>query len=199
MSKDMINMQIASQLAALEEVAELKEQNLFSHLRRQLVENQDLQDRKNMDGHVTSSFLLLDPTLTKVLMIFHKGFGNWFPPGGHYEGFVTLRESALRELEEETGFPANKVRYLNESGYLALDLDTHPIPARPSKDEGDHWHHDFLFIGVAKELIPLVHQVEEVEAAEWMTLEDAAVLPDERVRRGIKKAQRLIDAMAPSL
>lgn len=176
----------------------LREENLFSHLMRQISEGQDLQDRKNMDGHVTSSFLLLDPTMTKVLMIYHRGFDMWLCPGGHYEGNVGPRESALRELVEETGFPVDYVRYFDEFGYLALDVDTHFIPARPSKDEGEHWHHDFLYLGVALDIHPLVHQEEEVLDAAWIPLEEAAVMDDPRTQRVIKKAQRLIDAKYPT-
>jgi 8-oxo-dGTP pyrophosphatase MutT (NUDIX family) len=136
---------------------------------------------------VTSSFALLNPEKTHVLMIHHLGFNKWLFPGGHYEGQVTPRISALRELEEETGFPAASVEYLDDLGYLAIDLDTHAIEARPSKNEAAHWHHDFLYLGVALRDHPLTHQVEEVAGAEWISLDQAANLPDERVRRAVAK------------
>lgn len=160
---------------------------LFAHLRRQIDEQQDLQDRRNFDGHATSSFALLNPDLTALLMIHHKGFDKWLFPGGHYEGPVSLRVSALRELTEETGFPAEQVAFLHSGDFLALDLDTHAIDARPSKNEDAHWHHDFLYLGVAKKLVALDPQMEEVYAAKWILLEDALQLPDERVTRAVKK------------
>ena len=165
----------------------LADTQIFAHLQRQIDEGHDLQDRRNFAGHVTSSFALLDPTRTKVLMIHHLGFDKWLFPGGHYEGNVPPRISALRELEEETGFPAAKVGWLHYNDFVALDLDTHEIPARPSKNEDAHWHHDFLYIGVASEEVDLTHQVEEVAAAKWIALEEAAQLPDERVRRVMDK------------
>jgi len=164
----------------------------FAHLKRQIDEGHDLQDRKNMAGHVTSSFLLLDPTLTKVLMIHHKGFDKWLCPGGHYEGDVTPRKSALRELTEETGFPEELVGYFDPMGYLPLDIDTHEIPARPEKGEGDHWHHDFLYLGVASALAPLVRQEEEVSGVLWVDIEDAMTFPDTRVRRLMAKVSELL-------
>jgi len=165
---------------------------IFDRLQRQIAEEQDLQDRKNMDGHVTSSFLLLDPSLTKVLMIHHKGFDKWLCPGGHYEGNVTPRKSALRELTEETGYPADKVAYFDHMGYLPLDVDTHEIPARPDKGEGDHWHHDFLYLGVPLPDEELTHQEEEVHGVKWISIRDAMDLPDTRVRRLMDKVTKVL-------
>lgn len=167
---------------------------LFAHLSRQIDEGQDLQDRKNMDGHVTSSFALLNEAKTHVLMIHHLGFDKWLFPGGHYEGDVSIRESALRELEEETGFPKSFAGFLTSEGYLAIDLDTHVIAPRPEKGEGEHWHHDFLYLGIATQDFPLVHQVEEVAAAKWIALDEVALLPDERVRRAAAKIIKMVKA-----
>lgn len=166
----------------------------FTRLRRQINEGQDLQDRRNFDGHVTSSFALLDPTFEKVLMIHHKAFDKWLFPGGHYEGRVSPRKSALRELEEETGFPINLVSHFDELDYVAIDVDTHEIPARPEKNEDAHWHHDFLYLGKAiSVLLPeLQAQVEEVHAAKWISLDEAVLLPDERVVRAIGKIIKLV-------
>ena len=167
---------------------------IFAHLKRQIDEGHDLQDRKNMAGHVTASFMLLSPCRTKILMIYHKGLEKWLCPGGHYEGEVPPRISALRELEEETGFPIDQVDWFGHMSYLPLDIDTHDIPARPSKGEGAHWHHDFLYVGQAKQLVELEHQEEEVAAAKWIDLDEAAQLPDERVRRAVEKVKKLIYA-----
>lgn len=167
---------------------------MFSHLARQIAEGQDLQDRRNFDGHVTSSFALLNPEKTHVLVIFHLGFQTYLFPGGHYEGQMGPRGSALRELEEETGFPSALVGFLDYNDFTALDLDTHEIPERPSKNEDAHWHHDFLYLGVATGHWDLVPQVEEVAEAKWIPLDEAANLPDERMRRAMKKIIKLVNA-----
>lgn len=169
------------------------ERSAFEHLARQIDEGQDLQDRRNFDGHVTSSFALLNPERTHLLMIYHLGFDLWLFPGGHYEGRVPPRTSAIRELEEETGFPAELVGWFDHIDYVALDIDTHDIPERPSKNEDAHVHHDFLYLGVALDHANLTHQVEEVAEAKWISLEDAALLPDPRMQRAMDKILKLLN------
>lgn len=163
----------------------------FSLLINQLSAGQDLQSRKNMEGHVTSSVMLLDPMMENVLMVHHRLFDRWIAPGGHYEGEVSPLRSALRELQEESGFPADQVD-LTLFPTIPFDIDTHPIPERPKKGEGPHFHHDFLYLGVAKELIPLSPQVEEVSGAEWISLKCLADSQDERNARCARKAIKWI-------
>lgn len=88
-------------------------------------------------GHLTASAVLIDPGLTKTLLIKHRKLGLWLQPGGHFEpGELAPDEVALREVQEETGL-AGKVLRL-------LDVDVHEIPAR--KDEPAHEHFDLRFL-----------------------------------------------------
>lgn len=171
----------------------------FQILDNQIKLNQDLQDRRNFTGHVTSSFALLNTENSHLLMIHHLGFDKWLFPGGHYEGDVSPRSSALRELTEETGFPSEFVGYLNPTDYIALDLDTHPIPARPHKNELAHFHHDFLYLGKATRAdASLVPQLDEVAQVRWISLEEARNLPDARTRRVVDKIITILGRMSDS-
>jgi 8-oxo-dGTP pyrophosphatase MutT (NUDIX family) len=151
----------------------------YSILIDQLNKNEDLSDRSNMRGHVTCSFMLFNKNNTQILMIDHIHLNKWLVPGGHYEG-GSLIENAIRELEEETGYNGE----IDILSYIPVDIDTHIIPARPSKNEGEHYHHDFLFWGVAKDDVTLNHQIEEVSGCRWV---DIADVPHIRYQNALSK------------
>lgn len=99
--------------------------------------------RKEFRGHVTAGALLLRPD-GRVLLVEHKALSKWLFPGGHLEETdETLMGAALRELAEETGISPELV---TPDSPVPLDIDVHPIPANPAKDEPDHQHFDFRFL-----------------------------------------------------
>src|SRR6186713_1142021 len=82
----------------------------------------------------SSSALVLDPALTRALVIHHRVFDVWLQPGGHYEPPGSLWDSACREVREETGLDA-MAPFPSTIDAALLDIDTHPIPARAAKGE----------------------------------------------------------------
>lgn len=151
----------------------------------------DMMSRKTMAGHITASAFILNPARDAALLIQHKALKQWLQPGGHYEGDKTLADAALREASEETG--VEKLRLLPVHGelYLPLDIDTHPIPARPSKDEGPHRHHDFTYVCQASANdIPSL-QTSEVDDARFIPLREIEKFTNLRLSLLASKAMRL--------
>lgn len=125
-------------------------------------------ERSNMNGHITISVFVLSHDLHHGLIILHKQLGLWFQPGGHYEpGDLSLLVAAMREVKEETGLTG-----ISFALTYPLDIDTHPIPARPSKNEGEHQHHDLVYLAYASINEPLIAQEEEVDGVKWVPLEE---------------------------
>lgn len=143
-------------------------------LRTQLESAADITSRSNMAGHVTASALVLDRTKTRALLIGHLALGVEIPPGGHMDPGETPHETAIRELGEETG--VTNTRPAGGKPFL-LDIDTHPIPARPSKNEGPHQHHDMMWLELTDDDHETAIQDSEISAARWAPLEEMAGTP----------------------
>jgi 8-oxo-dGTP pyrophosphatase MutT (NUDIX family) len=98
------------------------------------------------DGHMCASGIILLPG-SKILMLEHKALGIWVVPGGHYDLVdENLAATAIRETVEETGIANVTLHPWHLEHGVPLDIDTHPIPARPEKGEGAHQHFDFRYI-----------------------------------------------------
>jgi 8-oxo-dGTP pyrophosphatase MutT (NUDIX family) len=110
--------------------------------------------------------LVLNPSLTAVLLVYHKRLQRWLLPGGHIEPIdQTAGDAAHREVREETGARLSSSRNTTLAG-----LDVHAIP--PGKGEPLHYHHDLIFLFHAESSVLV--QGEEVRDARWFPLASLA-------------------------
>lgn len=169
-----------------------EEVSALSALRAQLTEQDPgLTSRKHMRGHLTASAIVLNAAQTHTLFIHHKASDFWMQPGGHYEDEASLWETAQREVAEETGISRIRLHPWHETHPHPFDIHTHSIAARPDKQEGDHFHHDFLYLVIA-DTDKTELQASEIEGARWIPLEALAPLPGLRLRdRFIPKLKAL--------
>src|SRR6056297_4306081 len=63
----------------------------------------DILYRKSQLAHLTSSGFILNPSMTKTLMVNHNIYQTWAWTGGHADGDIDLLEIAIKEAKEETG------------------------------------------------------------------------------------------------
>lgn len=127
--------------------------------------------RKTFTGHVTCGVVVLDPQW-RALHIRHNALRRWLLPGGHVEAEdATLRDAAMREVREETGISPAPLLPLDGYESMPIDIDVHPIPANPAKDEPDHWHFDLRFAFTVADLAAVKLQGEEVSGFDWLTLD----------------------------
>ncbi len=124
----------------------------------------DAMARSCMEGHVTGSAFVVDPWLTRVLMVHHAKLDRWLQPGGHCEMGEDGLAAALREAREETGLGVMPLL----EGRL-LDIDIHAFPARG--DVPAHLHYDLRY------LLEAGHGTEtpseESHALEWLEFHEA--------------------------
>jgi len=111
----------------------------------------------------------------KVLLVHHRKFDKWTPPGGHLEENELPNEAVVREIKEE------------------LDLDVEIVPAYPSAFAGDSnatiipmpFHMDvetegfdvphlgtFFYVKRVNPEQAMKHQADELHNFGWFGLED---------------------------
>lgn len=155
----------------------------------------DVFHRGNMNGHVTASALVLDPSCEFVLMIRHPTVGQLLQPGGHVEqGSPSLWDAAMAEVVQETGVrDVQPIRMNSLATQLPLDIDSHEVPVNLAKGEEAHFHHDFLYLAQASSRpAPAPEEEDAVKTALWLPRGELHQLPNERVRRVAAKLDRLL-------
>jgi len=123
------------------------EQNLKADFEKLFSTKKSITSRQNFYGHITASAIVLDQTLTKVLLIEHKKLGKLIQPGGHVdETDESLFSAANREVIEETGFNDLSSLDIFSKKDIPIDIDIHLIPENIKKNEPEHLHFDFRYL-----------------------------------------------------
>lgn len=158
-----------------------EEAALLSEPVRLLSQGGDFASRRNFPVHVTAGALLVRDT--EILLVEHRAYGIVLQPGGHLEpDDVTLAGAAERELAEETGIDPGAVFCVSE---VPVYVEFGRVPARPAKDEPDHFHLDFGFAFATTEGDVGCIQESEVNGASWYPLAVAERLVGQRIGRAV--------------
>ncbi len=137
--------------------------------------------RSNLPGHITGSGFVIQGE--EMLLIHHRYIKEWFQPGGHVDPGENPLQTALREIEEETGWYTT-ARPTNSNPLVPIDIDAHLIPANPIKNEPEHWHIDFAYLLVPVEL----RAASDLEQNQWFAMSE---LTAPRLARVIQKYRAL--------
>jgi 8-oxo-dGTP pyrophosphatase MutT (NUDIX family) len=146
-----------------------------------LADHPDGMARMCVDGHLTSSALMMDDARSRVLLTLHPKVGRWLQLGGHNEpGDASVRLAALREAREESGIAAIEI------SALPVRLDRHPVPCggRPSV------HLDVQYVAWVDQEATAVRS-DESDDLRWFDLTNLPEGLDASVRALIDDAVRL--------
>jgi 8-oxo-dGTP pyrophosphatase MutT (NUDIX family) len=155
---------------------------LLSEPMRLLSRGGDFASRRCFPMHVTAGALLVRGA--EILLVEHRAYRIVLQPGGHLEpADVSLAAAAERELVEETGVnPAAVTLLSNVPAYIEYGR----VPARPQKDEPDHFHLDIGYsFGTVQGDIGSIQEC-EVTGAAWYPLAEAERLVGHRISRALK-------------
>lgn len=145
--------------------------------------------RKNLSGHITASGWVVDESMTKALLIYHKVLKIWVQPGGHIEMGEDPIGAAFREVFEETG-----LSQLTFHPPGLLDVDIHSIPESKVKGEPEHYHYDLRYLLVA-DAYEVSRCPDEVEEVKWIELDVIANMPEMFLPSISRMARRTLDLL----
>lgn len=150
-----------------------------------LAQGRGFASRRNFVMHVTVGALLVRGG-AEVLLVDHLAYGIPLQPGGHLETTdSTLIDAAVRELVEETGVDPGGVYPASQD---PVYIEFGRVPARPAKNEPEHYHLDFGYSFVAEQAEVGQIQESEVQGAAWYTLAMAEHLVGSRIARALTAA-----------
>jgi 8-oxo-dGTP pyrophosphatase MutT (NUDIX family) len=161
---------------------------LLSEPVKLLSQDGDFASRRNFPMHVTAGALLVRGD-TEILLVEHRAYGITLQPGGHLEPTdSTLIDAAVRELAEETGVDAGKVFPASQ---IPVYVEYGRVPARPEKDEPDHYHLDIGYSFTTSQADVGRIQESEVRGAAWYPLAAAERLVGHRIARAVIASARV--------
>jgi 8-oxo-dGTP pyrophosphatase MutT (NUDIX family) len=144
-------------------------------------DNEHLYSRKNFNGHITTSALVVNGA-NEMLFVIHAVFNKLLPPGGHVEdGDQSLKEASMRETKEETGVLAEDLLYMPADPAfpeLPFDINSHPIPEHSKKKEPPHVHHDMRYVFRYTGDGNITPDKEETKGAKWLGIHELENVSD---------------------
>jgi 8-oxo-dGTP pyrophosphatase MutT (NUDIX family) len=138
-----------------------------------------------MMKHFTSTVFIIQDR--KVLLIYHKKFLKWMPPGGHLDPDETPPQTAIREAKEETGLDiaiiSQEEVWFKHSTAESFERPFHCMLAYvpPHKEQPAHYHMDLVYL--AKPCGGTERQNHrETDGLRWFSLEDAnQLIPGQQI------------------
>lgn len=125
--------------------------------------------RENELAHITSSGLILNKSLDKMLMIHHNIYKTWAWTGGHADGDEDLLYIAIKEAKEETGVERFTV-LINQ----LMSLDILPVYGHVKKGKyvSTHLHLSAAYVLIADENEKLIIKEDENSGVKWIDVHE---------------------------
>lgn len=132
--------------------------------------------RENKLAHITSSSLILNKSMTKILMIHHNIYRTWTWTGGHADGDSDLFYVAVKEAREETG-----VHNIHPLSINIASIDIIPVYGHIKKGQyvSSHLHLNTSYLLIADEDEATSINLDETSDVRWVDIENIATHSNE--------------------
>ena len=151
--------------------------------------------RETKYAHLTSSGLVVNKDLSKVLMAYHNIYDSWAWTGGHVDGEEDLYEVALREVKEETS-----VNNLNPISEDIISLEVLSVNGHFKNNiyVSSHLHLNVTYVFVCDEKEKTKIKEDENSGIMWINVKDLEKYCTEPqmiviYRKIISSAKRLLE------
>lgn len=150
--------------------------------------NDDCLCRENLVGHFTSSAIVVNETIDKVLFAHHNIYNSWAWVGGHNDGDDDALFVAIKEAKEETGIKNVIPLAKDIAGIDNIYVMSH---MKKGKYVGDHIHFNITYILVTSEEEELVINADENSGVKWFGFNEVLDMVNEERMKPVYK--KLID------
>lgn len=152
--------------------------------------NDDSLFRTNLIAHFTTSAIILNKDLTKVVFAYHLIYNSWSWVGGHNDGDINFLNVALKEAEEETGL-TNLKPLIKEP--LMLDNINVYNHIKNGKYVSDHLHLNFTYFLIGDENEKLTIKKDENSNVKWININEMeSITSEDRMKYIYNKAYNII-------
>lgn len=123
---------------------------------------------ENIEKHFRVSVFVYDRESKKILLVKHKKMGTWLQPVGHVELNEDTKETAIREVYEETGVKIKIVgeRKLRDCDYIL------PLAIQKNIVNDKHIHMDFVYVAYLDGRNELTLNEDESTDITWFSFEE---------------------------
>lgn len=153
----------------------------------------DVLTRKNEIAHLTSSGIILNDSMTKMLMIHHNIYKTWTWTGGHTDGESDLLAVSVKEAVEETG-----VKRIVPLMREIASIDIIPVYGHMKQDKfvSSHLHLNISYILLADENEGTIVNTNETSGVQWVDINMISTFSNEPYlveiyNKLIKKAKKI--------
>ncbi len=138
--------------------------------------NDDYLLRDNLIAHFTSSAIVVNEDITKVLFAHHNIYNSWAWVGGHNDGVEDCLEVAMKETKEETNIKTVIPLSKEIAGIDIIYVMPH---IKRGKHVSDHLHLNITYILQASETEKITHKEDENSGVRWFPFEEVLDIIDE--------------------
>jgi 8-oxo-dGTP pyrophosphatase MutT (NUDIX family) len=134
-----------------------------------LERNEDAFYRTNLAAHMTSSAIVVNKTMDKVLFAHHNIYQSYGWVGGHNDGDTSCLDVAIKEAKEETGI---QQIYPYTNDIIGVDVIHVSNHYKNGLFVSDHLHLNITYLLIASETETPIARIEENSDVRWFDIKD---------------------------